>query len=432
MDQDQVGLGYQGEVVSLSSPTYGRIGLSAVQRPGNTLSCNQALALVEAAERRLGRRPLQRTDLLRQRITAMQPQREHWQHKAEQARQTLQRVQAALEASQHQLDATQQALQELQEVYRQQTKPELPSSQLAKVRHQVQVYQRQIIHRTDKLVPTQRGLEHWLENLRNWKQKIEKLQQRLKRFEEDNQVNPAPLCAVFRLDSGFGTQENIALLIEMGYEVYSKPYSNWLSAWIRTQIASTNTWQRVGDNAEMVAWSEVQLADFPYRLDVGVERFRIGQTYKQTGMLHFGTDPVTQDLPGWFHYYNARQTIEATNREEKQVFEIHHLKVRAQPALQLQEQFALFATNFVRFASVWLAEMCPQIPDGWKESTHPLVKQQVKVGAQTSAYVTWNGQDCLLRFTLYSVFAGRSLLVRRNWAFQPVLPMLKTCFFSSS
>jgi hypothetical protein len=146
-------------------------------------------------------------------------------------------------------------------------------------------------------------------------------------------------------------------------------------------------------------------------------------------MLHFGVDPVTQDLPGWFHYYNARQTIEAANRESKQVFEVHHLKVRAQSALQLQEQFTLFAANFVRFASVWLAEQCPQVPDGWKESTHPQVKQQVKIGANTSAYVTWKGQDCLL-FTLHSVFAGRSLQVQRKWAYQPVLPMLKSCFFS--
>jgi len=431
MDQDQVGLGYQAEVVSLCSPTYGRIGLSAVQRSGNTLSCNQALALVEAAERRLGRRPLRRTDLLCQRIEAMQPQREHWRQKAEQAQQTLQHAQAALEASQHQLEATQQALQELQEAYGQQGRPERPSSQLAKVRHQVQVYQRQIVHRTDKLAPTQRGMEHWLDNLHHWEQEIEQLRKRLERFEADNQANPAPLCAVFRLDSGFGTQENIALLIEMGYEVYSKPYANWLSAWIQEQTERTNTWQRVGDNAEMVAWPGVKFKDFPYRLDVGVERFWVGKTIKLTGMLHFGVDPVTQDLPGWFHYYNARQTIEAANREAKQVFEVHHLKVRAQPALQLQEQFALFAANFIRFASVWLADQCPQVPDGWKESTHPQVKQQVKVGAQTSAYVSWNGQDCLLRFTLHSVFAGRSLQVRRSWDFQPVLPMMKSCFFSS-
>jgi hypothetical protein len=430
MDQDQVGFGYQAEIVSLCSPTYGRIGLSVIQRPGNTISCTQALALVEAAERRLGCRPWRRTDLLRQRIQEMQPQREHWREKAELAQCAAQEIQAALEASQHQLQVAQQILKVRQATYQQQAKPERPNSQLAKVRHQEQGYQKRIVRLGKKLTQSQGSLAHWQENFRQWEQAIAQLEKRLERFEADNQANSMPLWAVFRLDSGFGTAENIALLIEMGYEVYSKPYSNWLSAWLREQTAGKCPWQRVGENAEMVAWPAVKLNDFPYRLDLGIERFWVGQTSKLTGMLHFGVDPVTQDLPGWFHYYNARQTIEAANRESKQVFEVHHLKVRAQPALQLQEQFTLFAANFVRFASVWLAEQCPQVPDGWKESTRPQVKQQVKIGANTSAYVTWKGQDCLLRFTLHSVFAGRSLHVQRVWAYQPVLPMMKSCFFS--
>jgi hypothetical protein len=430
MDQDRVGLGYQAELVSLCSSTYGRIGLSVVQRPGNTISCTQALALVTAAERRLGCHPRRRTEWLAQRLERLQAQDAHWRPKVEQAQQALARAQAALAATQAQLTAAQQALADLQETYQQRGRMERPASQLAKVRHQVQVYQHRLKRRTVQLTRAQAWLLRQQANLHDWEQQIEALRERLKRFEADNLVNAMPICAVFRLDAGFGTMENIALLIEMGYEVYSKPYANWLSAWIHTRAAQVNTWQRVGDNTEMTAWQAVQLADFPYPLDLGIERFWTGQTSKLTGMLHFGQDPVTQDLPAWFHYYNARQTIEAANREGKQVFEIHHLKVRAQPALQLQEQFAMFAANFIRFASAWLAEQCPQVPDGWKESIHPQVKQQVKVGANSSAYVTWKGQDCLLTFTLHSVFAGRSLHVRRKWAYQPVLPMMKSCFFS--
>ena len=430
MDQDRVGLGYQAEVVSLRSPTYGRIGLSVVQRSGNIISCTQALALVEAAERRLGRRPVRATALLCQRIEDMQPQREHWQQKVEQAQRNLNQAQANLEAVVRQLETAQRAFQSLQATYHQHEKPDRPHSQLAKVRHQVQIYEQRKMRSSLKIVKAQVWLERQQTNLHLWEQQIDQLRQRLERFEADNQTNLAPISAVFRLDSGFGTAENIALLIEMGYEVYSKPYSNWLSAWIREHAAGTQPWQRVGENAEMLAWKAVSLDGFPYRLDIGIERFWVGQASKLSGMLHFGVDQVTQDLPAWFHYYNGRQTIEAANREGKQVFEVHHLKVRAQPALQLQEQFVLFAANFVRFASVWLAEQCPQVPDGWKESTHPQIKQQVKVGAHTSAYVTWNGQDCLLRFSFDSVFAGRDLFVRRSWYFQPVLPMMKTCFFS--
>jgi hypothetical protein len=78
--------------------------------------------------------------------------------------------------------------------------------------------------------------------------------------------------------------------------------------------------------------------------------------------------------------------------------------------------------NFVRFASLWLVEQCPQIPNGWKNSAKPQVKNQVKVGAQAPAQVEWLGQDCLVRFGDRSVFAGRSFIVRRQLAIQLTLP----------
>jgi len=114
----------------------------------------------------------------------------------------------------------------------------------------------------------------------------------------------------------------------------------------------------------MVAWPQVEIEDCPYPLDLACERFWTGKAYHYSGLLHFGTEEVTADLPGWFHYYNARQTIEAGNKELRQVFEVHYFKVRSAVALQLQEHFALFATNFVRFVAHWLANQCPQVPEG--------------------------------------------------------------------
>lgn len=126
------------------------------------------------------------------------------------------------------------------------------------------------------------------------------------------------------------------------------------------------------------------------------------------------------------------QTIEAANKEGKQVFEIRHLKVRTRPALKLQEIFTLFAANFIRFASLWLTEQCPQVPDGWQQADQPKIKQQVKVGAQSAAWVSWLDQEVLLlRFEEHSLFAGRSLTVKPVLAFQPVLPFAKNCFFPS-
>jgi hypothetical protein len=72
-----------------------------------------------------------------------------------------------------------------------------------------------------------------------------------------------------------------------------------------------------------------------------------------------------------------------------------------------------------RFAAHWLAEQCPQVPDGWKASQSPNVKEQVKVGAHSPAYVQWFG--CLVRFKERSVYVGRSFFVRRQIAIQLTL-----------
>jgi len=99
------------------------------------------------------------------------------------------------------------------------------------------------------------------------------------------------------------------------------------------------------------------------------------------------------------------------------------LKVRSKPGLYLLEQFGRFAANFVRFVSEWLVEQCPQLPSGWNDLEKPKVKQQVQVGTHTSARICWLEEGCLLKFTDYSVFAGRSLSISKPVAIQLVLPL---------
>jgi hypothetical protein len=53
---------------------------------------------------------------------------------------------------------------------------------------------------------------------------------------------------------------------------------------------------------------------------------------KHSTLFHYGADQVTQDLPAWFGYYNGRQIIEAGIKEGKQVFYLHKIKVRSEPA----------------------------------------------------------------------------------------------------
>lgn len=259
---------------------------------------------------------------------------------------------------------------------------------------------------------------------------VQQLEQRLHQFEQENVLNSAPIRADFRLDAGFGTPENVALLIEMGYEVYTKPYGTWLRERLKKRVTAETNWTPVGGNAKMTAWAASEIIGFPYPLDVALEHFQTGETSRYSGLLHYGQDPVADDLPGWFQTYNARQTIEAGIKEGKNVFQMHHLKVRSAAALYLQEHFAVFAVNFVRWAAQWLTTQCPQEPEGLQEPDFPGVKAQVQVLAHMFAYVEWHEQGCLLRFSDHTLFVGRSLNMIQQWAHQLGLPLFKSCVFS--
>lgn len=70
---DAIRLGYQAAMVSMHSPTYGRLWLSVVPHPGNTASCTEAEDMVLTAEAKTGLRPLRRMDLLQSRLQCASP-----------------------------------------------------------------------------------------------------------------------------------------------------------------------------------------------------------------------------------------------------------------------------------------------------------------------------------------------------------------------
>jgi len=106
------------------------------------------------------------------------------------------------------------------------------------------------------------------------------------------------------------------------------------------------------------------------------------------------------------------------------------LNVHSPAGLAIQEAFAAFAANFVRWAAAWLHRACLHAPPPF-DRPQVSVKQMVAVAANTSAWVTWPSQGCLLRFTELSAFAGVELEIRGVVAFQPALPLFKSRAFSS-
>jgi hypothetical protein len=426
---DAIRLGYQAAMVSMHSPTYGRLWLSVTPHPGNTAACTQVEAMVLAAETKTGLRPLRRTDLLRGRLQCVSRERQGREEQVQAIETELAAVQAQETETRQLIDQRRALIAALEAEYPEKQRPERPYSKLGRARHKLGVLERRQVRLVKKAPKLEGQLARRKGQLDVCQAQESLLQRRLEQFEADNRTNRYPIQADFRLDAGFGVKENVALLIEMGYEVYTKPYADWLTPRLKRQAAGRSDWTRVGKNAEMVAWKATTLRDFPYPLDVALERFWVGDKQKHATLLHFGTDPVTAALIVWFNRYNARQTIEAGIKEGKGVFEMHQLKVRSAPALYLQEEFAVFAANFVRWAAHWLAMQCPQLPAGWQDTTQPKVKEQVKVGAHTSAWINWQEQGCLLRFTDRSVFAGRSLMLERRWAVQLPLPFAESSCF---
>lgn len=407
---DDIRLGYQAAVVSLESPTYTRLWLSGAHHPGDTVSCTQAEALVLAAEARTGLRPRRRTDLLQSRIQTFEQQIAQTQKRREMQEQALQQAQNRLVEIEQQKMERQQELERLEQEYQLRQRTVRPTSRLAQARKRLPAAEKRRKSRERTWKEAQRRMEKTITLWKEQAAELTQLYQRMKRFEQENAANPEPVEADFRLDAGFGTYANVALLIEMGYEVYTKPHSHQVVAYLKQLVQEQTTWTRVGANAELTAWSQLSLKKCPYPLDVALERFYTGKTRKHSALFHHGADPVTQHLPEWFQRYNGRQTIEAGIKESKQVFCLHHIKVRSEPAIYLQECFVLFAANFIRWAAHWLTDPAER-PEYALNLRTLGVKRQVQVGAHVSAEVIRNSDGRMLKFSEQSSLAGKVLRV---------------------
>lgn len=426
---DGVCLGYQAALVSLDSPTYGRLWLSVRPHPGDTVSCHQMGAMVRAAEATTGVRPLRRTELLAQRIRQKQ--------------EALQNAQAQLHDRQVRCHRARQKMRKtavewrcwLSEVARiverdgstQQTKR--PYSQLTKARRKVAVFWRRLHRRGSEVQHVHRAITRQTKKIEDLHTEIALLKERYTCFVEENRQNRAPVRAIFRLDGGFGTGENVAWLIEMGYEIYAKAFSSQVTRALQRQVTADTAWTPVGNNAEMVVWPNLKLEFCPYPLDVGLEHFYTGQKERFATLLHYGSQDATEDLATWFDFYNGRQTIEAGVKEGKGVFEMHHLRVRSAVGLAIQEEFAVVAANLVRWAAVWLQEQ-PSPPKAPFNRLPVSVKQMVRIAANTSALVFRQPEgNLLLRFDELSSFAGLELWIGQGRAFQLALPLFRNEVF---
>ena len=422
---DRVGLGYDAALVTLTCPTYGRMFLSGFHYPRNPVALPRLQKMVRAAEGHLGVYPQRRTELVKQRLTPLEQtiaQRACWLRVQVDKVKALQTQLATLP---HTVAPLETKTTVLEAAYREQGRTEKPHSKLAKARRRLASARHklskalQALHRAQQAVATHQA------RLAELHTEHDQLTAHLTQLQADNARNNNPVMIIVRVDAGFGTGPNITWLLEMGYTVYTKAHNARVTASLLKQLTPESTWCRVGKNAEMIAFGERYITNCPYPLTVALERFHTPQGLKHSTLIAYRDDGQSLTLCAWFDFYNARQIIEAGVKETNVVFKMHPLKMRSKGGIALQEQFALFAANFVRWTAVWLRQRVCHTSTRFDDAL-TRVKTLVRVVANTSAWVVAEGDSLLVRFDETGAYPEVELLLNGAWrTTPPILPHKK-------
>ncbi|MEP7358131.1 MAG: hypothetical protein ABI847_12880, partial [Anaerolineales bacterium] len=401
---DQVRLGYQLARVCLSPQTGERVWLAGFHHPGDTVSATCLQELLRAAEAQTGVRPRRRPELVGQRIEELQAGLER-----------IRRLIAQQQSKLDQLNQTQTTL--IGKCYHaaQVPKEAIPAGKLALLQKQVASWQKRQPRLTQQIALAQRVLAEHQTRLVEQESQLAQLRAWQTQLTADNQANPDPPPHIeARMDAGFASGENLTWLLEMGYWPDTKAPNGRTTTVLRAQLPRTATWQVVGDNAEMVLSGEHRLSGCPYPLSLAVERFKIGSHFKYATLVRYGPAPK---LAVWFAHYNARQSIEAGNKEMKSTFHVQHLMSHSSAGIRLQVVFTGLAANVVRWCRPWLqncaAEPTPTVIRMLKSTKH-----LVRVAANSAALVQQTSAGLGLLFAPASALPGAIFCLRGVDAFQ--------------
>jgi hypothetical protein len=428
---NEVGLGYEAALAALTSPSYGRLFLSGFHHPRNTVSLPRLQKMVRATEHALGRRPRRRTELVKQRLQALErtiAQRQDWLlAQLDKQRASL----ARLESLPEEVGRLEDELARLEAVYCAQGRPERKHSRLAKARRRLTSVRKKLKQAPQQLQQAERATATHRQRLAELEAERAELVAYLAELQADNERNAEPVTIILRIDAGFGTGPNITWLIEMGYLVYTKAHNAQVASSLLNKLEPGATWTRVGKNAEMIGCDEQHITHCPYPLTVAVERFHTPNGLKHSALIAYRDDGQSLSLPAWFDFYNARQTIEAGIKETNVVFKMHPFKMRSPGGIALQEQFALFAANFVRWAAAWLCQRVSHSTPRFDDAL-TRVKAMVRVAANTSAWVMGEDEGLLLKFDETGAYPGVELRLAGTWRVRPPLLPCKVQAFDFS
>lgn len=413
--------GHQAALVTLKGRDH-RVHVTASHLPGNTVSGPCLPAMVVASEAQLGCRPRRRTELVRQRIGAIEAKMAHKQGWCER-QQTILRQQVERQVRLgSQLQALKPKLADLEARYA--AKVVRPHSQLAQAQQQKASWERQLQSALAQEVQARRVLARHQRHLAELTSQREQLLNWLAQLEVDNATNPNPVPMRWLLDGGFGDAGNITYLIEMGYDFFTIAHNGATTGALLKEVPPQACWQQAGVRTQALDMATDQVSDCPYPLRLTLLRWREGDTYHYSTLVSFSTLEAlpTADL---FPAYHQRQDVEAGIKQGKGTFSFTKLRVRSPAGIRLLGQFALvFWPNFVHWAAEWLRH---QVRDEANRFSPVLqqVRPQVRVAANTAATVLTAAQGQLLLFDANGPFADVQIWLDRPFAYQLPLALFQ-------
>lgn len=421
--EDDVKKGYQAALTSLVSERWKRLMLTLQRYPGRTLSAECLQAAVRAVEELLGVRPRRRVELIRQRreeLSARIQALEEALHDTGRAESVFwQRIREARD----EMEGLRRIIADLEVVCQAQGREERPYSRLAKARRELRSAEKRERRTWRDLKKQHRKRDRQQRNLDELQEDLISLDEWLNHLETDNQTNLNPVRIVLRIDAGFSIGPNLTWLIEMGYAIRTKAHHGSTADCLRRRVPPQARWTRVGRNAEALYMGDYDHNECPYPLQAMLVRYHLPGRMLHTALLYYD-EVAPPPLPEWFAQYNGRQTIEAGIKEEKGVFTLKRHLVRSPIGMQLQEQFALFAANFVRWAAAWVKDMLRQVNHRFATVLNQ-VKTLVRTVSRARARWVRNDLGHTLTFDEDGPFAGTVICLSGVIAVQQALPLFK-------
>lgn len=424
---DEVHLGYQAALVSLVGQTVSRLWVVGQHRPGSARSGDCLRDLIRAAEAKLKVRPRRRVELVVPReVEVTQAEGAAYRAAAEALAHAVPEL-AQVVAVRNELAEAEGALLEREQDAQVLQRPARPHSQLARARARVQQLTQRLQRHRKALEKQERSAQQWDAAIIHLETERLSLAARRAELESDNQTNPNPIDLQVRVDAGFGSGPEIAWLIEMGYVVYTKAYSDKVTQAVRRRLPTEVTWTRVGANAELTPVKNYGLKQCPYPVELGLTRYTQPDQTCFVVLVRYdpGRPPApgeAQDLKAWFEHYNDRQIIEAGICEGKGVLTLRKPLVRSPVGIELQLHFALFGANLIRWAAQWLRRLLHQTNQAFLTALSA-VKAMVTIGAHSAArWVRTLAGACLI-WPDQSPYAGTIVWLSGILVCQLTLPL---------